>query len=46
MNKDYLVISAMGDDRTGLVEALTQLIAETGCSVEDSRMSVMGGTLP
>ncbi|QGM21191.1 glycine cleavage system protein R [Spiribacter sp. 2438] len=43
MNKDYLVISAMGDDRTGLVEALTQLIAETGCSVEDSRMSVMGG---
>jgi glycine cleavage system transcriptional repressor len=39
---DYLVISAIGDDRPGLVSRLTGLIQDCGCNVEDSRMSVLG----
>lgn len=39
---EYLVISAIGEDRSGLVSRLTGLIAECGCNVEDSRMSVLG----
>jgi glycine cleavage system transcriptional repressor len=39
---DYLVISALGEDRPGLVSRLTGAIAECGCNVEDSRMSVLG----
>ena len=39
---DYLVISAIGEDRPGLVSRLTGVIAEHGCNVEDSRMSVLG----
>lgn len=43
MQKNFLVISALGEDRPGLVEALSKLISDTGCSIEDSRMSVLGG---
>jgi len=39
---EYLVISAIGEDRPGLVSRLTGVIAEHGCNVEDSRMSVLG----
>jgi glycine cleavage system transcriptional repressor len=39
---DFLVISALGEDRPGLVSRLTGAIAECGCNVEDSRMSVLG----
>ncbi len=42
MQKNYLVISAIGDDRAGIVNELTRLIADTGCSIEDSRMAVLG----
>lgn len=37
-----LVISAVGDDRPGLVEQLAKVILENGCQVKDSRMSVLG----
>ncbi|MEX0386671.1 glycine cleavage system protein R [Spiribacter onubensis] len=43
MQKNFLVISALGEDRPGLVNELSQLISETGCSIEDSRMTVLGG---
>ncbi|RZU99050.1 glycine cleavage system protein R [Spiribacter vilamensis] len=43
MQKNYLVVSALGEDRPGLVDAVSQLIRDTGCSVGDSRMSVLGG---
>ena len=39
-----LVISAVGDDRPGIVESLSEAILENGCNIEDSRMSVLGGS--
>ncbi len=43
MQKNYLVISALGEDRPGIVNELSRLVSETGCSIEDSRMTVLGG---
>jgi glycine cleavage system transcriptional repressor len=37
IQKNFLVISALGEDRPGIVNELAKLIAETGCSIEDSR---------
>jgi len=39
----HLVISAIGEDRPGLVEGLSRAILESGCGIEDSRMTVLGG---
>ena len=39
----YLVISALGQDRPGLIAELTDHILNSGCNIEDSRMSVLGG---
>ena len=41
--KEYLVISALGEDRPGIVEALSKKLLEKGLNIEDSRMSVLGG---
>lgn len=41
--KTYLVISALGKDRPGIVSALSKIIAEHDCNIEDSRMTVLGG---
>ena len=41
--KNFLVITALGSDRPGIVNELTQGIAEMDCNIEDSRMSVLGG---
>ncbi len=38
-----LAIAALGDDRPGIVEAVSRLIAELGCSIHDSRMAALGG---
>lgn len=38
-----LVISALGDDRPGIVNDLSGAILEYGCNIADSRMSVLGG---
>ena len=43
MQKNFLVISALGEDRPGLVDELSRLISESGCNIEDSRMTVLGG---
>ncbi len=40
---NLLVISALGDDRPGIVNDLSAAILEYGCSIADSRMSVLGG---
>jgi len=40
---DYLVISALGADRPGIVDKLSQAILDNGCSIADSRMTVLGG---
>ncbi len=41
--KTYLVISALGEDHPGIVNNLSKAIAEHGCNIEDSRMTVLGG---
>jgi glycine cleavage system transcriptional repressor len=40
---NYLVISALGRDRPGIVDALTKAILDNGCNIIDSRMMVLGG---
>jgi glycine cleavage system transcriptional repressor len=41
--KNLLVITALGEDRPGIVNDISRLISETGCNIEDSRMTVLGG---
>ncbi len=41
--KTFLVISALGEDRPGIVNALSKVVLDHGCNVEDSRMTVLGG---
>ena len=38
-----LIISALGEDKPGLVEKLAETIMDTGCTVLDSRMVSLGG---
>jgi len=41
--KTYLVLSALGEDRPGIVNNLSKVILDHGCNIEDSRMAVLGG---
>ncbi len=41
--KRYLVLTAMGADRPGLVEQLSRRIHQAGANIEDSRMAILGG---
>ncbi|MFP4131431.1 MAG: glycine cleavage system protein R [Thiohalospira sp.] len=41
--ENYLVISAVGEDRPGIVDDLARAIMDTGCNINDSRMTVLGG---
>ena len=41
--KNYLVISALGKDRSGIVDELTKIILDYDCNIADSRMTVLGG---
>ena len=41
--KNFLVISALGKDRPGIVKALSKRILDGGCNITDSRMTVLGG---
>jgi len=47
MNKetsnDYLAITASGEDKVGLVDRLSNKIVDSGCNIEESRMTVLGG---
>lgn len=38
----YLVLTAMGADRTGCVSELTNLATECECNILDSRMAIFG----
>ena len=38
----YLVLTAMGADRTGCVSELTKLASKCGCNILDSRMAIFG----
>ena len=39
---EYLLITASGEDKVGLVDRLSGKIAESGCNIEESRMAVLG----
>lgn len=41
--ENLLVITAVGNDRPGIVDKLSMAILEAGCSINDSRMTVLGG---
>jgi glycine cleavage system transcriptional repressor len=41
--KKYFVISALGNDRPGIVNQLSKTILDCGCNIENSRMTVLGG---
>ncbi len=39
----FLVISALGHDRPGIIEQLTRLVVNHDCNIHDTRMTVLGG---
>jgi glycine cleavage system transcriptional repressor len=41
-NEHYLVLSALGADRPGLVAEVSDYLGDRGVNVEDSRMAVLG----
>src|SRR5438876_3453768 len=43
MAEEFLVLTALGTDRPGIVADLTAVIAARGANVADSRMAVLGG---
>jgi glycine cleavage system transcriptional repressor len=43
--KNYLVISALGEDRIGLIDELSRVILECDCTILDSRMTLLGKEL-
>ncbi|HTN73464.1 MAG TPA: ACT domain-containing protein [Methylomirabilota bacterium] len=40
---EHLILTAVGPDQIGLVEKISQFIAEHGCNIEDSKMAVFCG---
>ena len=38
-----MVVTALGEDRPGIVRELARTVSDTGCNIEDSRMTVLGG---
>jgi glycine cleavage system transcriptional repressor len=42
-NKDFLVISALGPDRIGFADQLSQEILDRQGNIEESKMAVLGG---
>lgn len=40
----HLVISAITQDRSGIVNELSEIITDCQCNIEDSRMVVLGGS--
>jgi len=40
---DFLVITAVGEDRPGIVDDVSRIMLENELNIEDSRMSILGG---
>lgn len=38
----YLVITALGTDRPGIVNTITRHVSSCGCNIEDSRLAMLG----
>ena len=43
MTTEYLLLTGVGEDRPGIVHSLTEALTDVGCSIEESRMSILGG---
>lgn len=43
MQRDYMILTAVGSDRPGLVREISGLIHAHGCNIEDSRMAILAG---
>lgn len=41
--KQYLVVSALGEDRPGILHDIARAVRDCGCNVVESRMTVLGG---
>ena len=41
--ENFLVITALGKDRPGIINRLAGAVADSGCNIVDSRMTVLGG---
>jgi len=41
--REHLVVTAVGPDRVGLVEQISQFFFKEGCNIEDSKMAVFCG---
>jgi glycine cleavage system transcriptional repressor len=39
---EHALITAVGEDKPGLVAALSAFVAKCGCNIEDSRMAILG----
>jgi glycine cleavage system transcriptional repressor len=42
MAREYVVLTAMGPDKPGIVELLSAFLLDAGANIEDSRMAVLG----
>lgn len=40
--QQFLVITALGTDRPGIVNTITRLVSECDCNIEDSRLAMFG----
>jgi glycine cleavage system transcriptional repressor len=43
VDKEHLILTAIGPDRVGLVERISEFISQKGCNIEDSKMAVFCG---
>jgi len=43
MSRSYAVLTAIGKDKPGLVDAISRYILKCDCNIEDSRMAILGG---
>ncbi|MDE2195669.1 MAG: glycine cleavage system protein R [Gammaproteobacteria bacterium] len=41
--KQFLVVSALGEDRPGILHDIARALKDCGCSMVESRMTVLGG---
>jgi len=43
MARAYVVLTAVGPDRVGIVDDLSGAVTAAGCNIEESKMAVLGG---
>ncbi len=43
MPTGFLVLTAVGPDRLGIVDEISGVVTDAGCNIEESKMAVLGG---